>query len=49
MNNTKLDNVRKNDFGNFFSTFQGFLVDRKYTTKVKLIIKTNSALGKVAG
>ena len=23
---TKLDKVRKNDLGNFFSTFQGFLV-----------------------
>ena len=25
-NITKLNNVRKNDFGNFFSTFQGFLI-----------------------
>jgi hypothetical protein len=33
----------------FFQTFQGFLVDKKYTIEVNPIIKINSALGKVAG
>ena len=49
INNRKLIKVRQKGLGNFFSLFQGFLVDKKYTIKVNPIIKINNALGKVAG
>ncbi len=49
INKIKLYKVIKNGFGNFFSFFHGIFKDKKYTIEVRNIIKTNNALGNVAG
>ena len=49
INKIKLYKVIKNGFGNFFSFFHRIFKDKKYTIEVRNIIKTNNALGNVAG
>ena len=48
-NKRKHPSVIQNSVGSFFSSFQGFLIDRKNIINVKDIINNNNAFGKVAG